>query len=156
MSLRFIPPSAHPSSTTPHLSAPSAPGVHDTLRANLSLTSPAPLKTPSTTVTTTTLQSAHPLEARLAGWRAAEDARRMEGLRRTYGAAEPIRRGLELATVRAGEWRPRALGGSACVHSDILSGRDWEMDWEDVFVGEEMRHVPDFHTEMEHNLRMNW
>ena len=27
------------------------------------------------------------------------------------------------------------LGTSVGVHSDILSGRDCELDWEDVFVG---------------------
>jgi len=80
----------------------------------------------------------------------------MEGLRRTYGIAEPVKRGMELAIVRAGEWRPCALGKSESVHSDVLAGRDWECGWEDVFTGTEMRDLPDFHTEMERRLRMNW
>jgi proteasome maturation protein len=59
----------------------------------------------------------------------------METLRRTYGIAEPVKRGMELHITRMGEWRPQALGGGTPVHSDILSGRDWELGWEDVFHG---------------------
>jgi hypothetical protein len=59
----------------------------------------------------------------------------METLRRTYGIAEPVKRGMELHITRMGEWRPMALGGGTPVHSDILSGRDWELGWEDVFHG---------------------
>jgi hypothetical protein len=59
----------------------------------------------------------------------------MEGLRRTFGMAEPIRRGMELKLTSAGEWRPAALGGASNVHGDILSGRDTEIDWEDVYKG---------------------
>ena len=59
----------------------------------------------------------------------------MEGLRRTFGIAEPVRRGMELSMVRAGEWRGQALGGSAGVSGDILEGRDTTCDWDDIFVG---------------------
>jgi proteasome maturation protein len=59
----------------------------------------------------------------------------MESLRRVYGIGEPVRRGMELRIAGMGEWRPRALGVSAGVHTDILSGRDAEIGWEDVFVG---------------------
>jgi len=74
------------------------------------------------------------------------------------------------------------LGWGSSVSSDILAGRDEEVGWEDIFVGEftqfvpcsdgegngsdemdanmrtgdELRDVPDFHTEMEGRLRMNW
>ena len=60
----------------------------------------------------------------------------MESLRRTFGIAEPVRRGMELKIAGAGEWRPQVLGGPSSVHSDILAGRDCEIGWEDVFVGE--------------------
>jgi len=60
----------------------------------------------------------------------------MESLRRTFGIAEPVRRGMELKIAGAGEWRPQVLGGASGVHSDILAGRDCEIGWEDVFVGE--------------------
>jgi proteasome maturation protein len=79
----------------------------------------------------------------------------MEGLRRTFGMAEPIRRGMELKIAREGEWRPLVLGGGRPgVHEDILSGRDTTLGWEDVFTGTEMRSVPGFHEEMEAKARM--
>jgi proteasome maturation protein len=80
----------------------------------------------------------------------------MEGLRRNFGIAEPIRRGMELKIAREGEWRPAVLGGSqrGGVHEEILSGRDCEIAWEDVFVGDEMRGVPGFHEELERKVRM--
>jgi hypothetical protein len=59
----------------------------------------------------------------------------MEMLRRQFGIAEPVRRGMELKIAAAGEWRPAALGGSSSVHKDILEGRDCEIGWEDVFTG---------------------
>lgn len=63
----------------------------------------------------------------------------MEGLRRTYGIAEPVRRGMELKIVRDGTFRPAVLGGNkgGNLHEDILvlGGRDTEVGWEDVFQG---------------------
>ncbi|KAF2761767.1 proteasome maturation factor UMP1 [Pseudovirgaria hyperparasitica] len=154
MSLRIAPAAAHPSQTNPHNSAPSAPGVHDTLRANLGLT--AAINPSSSQDHLQPLQSSHPLEARLTAWRATQDNLKMQMLRRQYGIAEPVRRGMEMKIVQAGEWRPAALGASAGVHSDILAGRDAEVGWEDVFTtGAEMRDGPDFHTEMEHKLKMH-
>lgn len=102
------------------------------------------------------LQSAHPLEARLVQWRETQDRLKMEMLRRQFGIAEPVRRGMELKIAEAGEWRPSALGGSSGVHKDILQGRDCEIGWEDVFTGNELREVPDFHTEIEKKMKMNW
>lgn len=159
-SLRLVPPLSHPQSTHPELGAPSAPGVHDTLRSNLSLSTPAPKSSSSGHLD---LQSSHPLESRLAQWRAQQDALKMEMLRRQFGIAEPVKRGMELNIVRAGEWRPMCLGGGVGfggggggLHADILAGRDTEIGWEDVFTGDEMRDVPDFHTEMERRFGMNW
>lgn len=68
-------------------------------------------------------------------WRETQDKLKMEMLRRQFGIAEPIRRGMELKTVKEGEWKPAALGGTAGVHRDILEGRDCEIGWEDVFTG---------------------
>jgi proteasome maturation protein len=81
--------------------------------------------------------SAHPLEARLKNWAATQEALRMQLLRRTFGMAEPVRRGMELRIVGAGEWRPACLGGSAGVGADVLRGTDTgdQMAWEDVFTG---------------------
>jgi len=79
----------------------------------------------------------------------------MEGLRRTFGIAEPIRRGMELKITRDGEWRPLVLGGARpSVHEDILAGRDTSCAWEDVFEGSEMRGVKGFHEELEQKVRM--
>ncbi|CAN9166639.1 unnamed protein product [Alternaria alternata] len=155
MSLRFVPNKAHPTQTALETSAPSAPGVHDTLRSRLAQTSIAPTASSSSTAPVA-LQSAHPLEARLTQWRDTQDRLKMEMLRRQFGIAEPVRRGMELKIAEAGEWRPATLGGSSGVHRDILQGRDCEIGWEDVFTGSELREVPDFHTEIEHKMKMNW
>jgi hypothetical protein len=62
----------------------------------------------------------------------------MEMLRRQFGIAEPVRRGMELKIAEAGEWRPAALGGSSGVHRDILQGgaglpfRDREQDEDEL------------------------
>ncbi|KAF7196603.1 Proteasome maturation factor UMP1, partial [Pseudocercospora fuligena] len=149
MSLRIVPAPSHPSITTPNLGAPSAPGVHDTLRANLSLSTSAPkASAPSNTL------SSHPLESRLSQWRTQQENLKMEMLRRQFGIAEPVKRQMELQIVRAGEWRPAVFGATAGLHADILSGRDCEIGWEDVFTGEEMRESVDFHVEMEGRFRM--
>ncbi|OTB14118.1 hypothetical protein K445DRAFT_319307 [Daldinia sp. EC12] len=153
MSLRIVPPSSHSSTfKATNTSAPSAPGVHDTLRhgvgpsstEQLSSAAPAPV-------------SRHPLEARLKAWESTQDALRMESLRRTFGMAEPIRRGMELKITRDGEWRPLALGGGPgvrSVHEDILRGREATLDWEDVFTGEEQRAAVTVHEEMERKLKI--
>jgi len=79
----------------------------------------------------------------------------MEGLRRTFGIAEPIRRGMELKIAREGEWRPACLGNSGPgLHEEILRGTDTGITWEDVFKGDEMRSVPGFHEEVERKVRM--
>ncbi len=81
---------------------------------------------------------------------------RMEMLRRTYGIAEPVRRGMELKITRQGEWRPAALGGSGqpSVHEDILRAREATLDWEDVFTGDEMRGQASVQDEMERKLKI--
>ena len=153
--MRIAPPSGH-TSTHSHLApqtvgAPSAPGIHDTLRSGVG---PSVASTSSTSPSSAT-DSAHALETRLKKWEETQDAMKMEGLRRTFGMAEPIRRGMELKITREGEWRPLALGGGErSVHEEILSGRDASIAWEDVFKGDEMRSVPGFHEEVERKVRM--
>lgn len=153
--MRIAPPSGHSSSHS-HLQAysagaPSAPGLHDTLRAGVGPS----LKATTSSTTNSIPDSAHPLEQRLKNWEATQDALKMEGLRRTFGISEPIRRGMELKIAREGEWRPLVLGGGQRgVHEDILSGRDTEIQWEDVFQGDELRSVPGFHEEVERKVKM--
>ncbi|KAH8895721.1 proteasome maturation factor UMP1 [Thozetella sp. PMI_491] len=150
MSLRFVPAESHASSfshiATREKGAPSAPGLHDTLRAGVG-PNPQDADKPA---------SAHPLEARLKAWEATQENMRMESLRRMYGMAEPIRRGMELKITRNGEWRPAALGGGAAgsVHEDILRGKDESVTWEDVFTGEEQRGAIHVHDEMERKLKI--
>ncbi|KAL3470991.1 proteasome maturation factor UMP1-domain-containing protein [Aspergillus californicus] len=165
MSLRIVPSATNPSQTSntstrqlpnnASKGAPSAPGLPDTLRDNITLQ--APRGEPS--IQTGPATSTHPLEARLLAWRQTQDAMKMETLRRTYGIAEPIRRGMELKIVRDGTFRPAVLGGNSGgnVHEDILvlGGRDAEVGWEDVFHGDDFREPPAFHDEMEKRLRMD-
>jgi proteasome maturation protein len=148
-----IAPAANYSTSHSHLAAqtlgaPSAPGVYDTLRAGVGPTQSSTLNSLP--------DSAHPLEARLKKWEETQDALKMEGLRRTFGMAEPIRRGMELKITREGEWRPLVLGGGGRgVHEDILMGRESSIEWEDVFTGGEMRMIPGFHEEVERKVRMH-
>ena len=146
--MRVIPESNKPSSftATTH-SAPSAPGIHDTLRHGVSQSPYDAAKNAPA--------SNHPLESRLKNWEATQDALRMNTLRRTYGMAEPIRRGMELKIVREGEWRPMALGsGLPSVHEEILRGREDTITWDDVFTGAETRNIPGVHDEMEKKLKI--
>ena len=151
--MRITPASAPATSfthTTKSTSAPSAPGLHDTLRAGV-----GPSSAPTSTNAPAPVDSAHPLEARLKNWDATQEALRMETLRRMFGMAEPIRQGMELKIVRDTTWRPAVLGAAGPgVHEDILRGRDESVTWEDVFTGEESRPVAGFHDEMEKKLKM--
>ncbi len=132
--LRITPSTSHRASTTNLTTiiptsnfskgAPSAPGIHDSIRSSNSDVASA-----------TSTHSAHPLEARLLGWQSTQQSLKMIALRRTFGIAEPVRRGMELNIANSGEWKPKVLGGSAGVHGDILAGRDMEMTWEDVYKG---------------------
>jgi hypothetical protein len=44
---------------------------------------------------------------------------------------------MELKTVREGDFRPSVLGSHGSLHEDILSGRDTEVSWEDVYAGQD-------------------
>lgn len=57
----------------------------------------------------------------------------MESLRRLYGPAEPIKRGMEVKM--CADYRPMVLGGSSDLHKDILEGRDTTIEWEDIYKG---------------------
>ncbi|KAI8623857.1 proteasome maturation factor UMP1-domain-containing protein [Xylariaceae sp. FL1651] len=160
MSMRIVPPAQHSSTFTnvpSSTSAPSAPGVYDVLREGLN-----PASSPSSSTTPSAPVSRHPLEARLKAWELTQENLRMEALRKTYGMAEPIRRGMELKITREGTWRPACLGGvggntgsgSGSVHEDVLMGREATCDWEDVFTGEEQRGALGVHAEMERKLKI--
>lgn len=103
--------------------APSVPALRDTLRSG----GPASMSA--------TLNNKHPLEARLEKWEETQFNMKMENYRRTLGAAEPIRRGMELAVVQATDAAlPRAaLGLGTSAHSDILMNRETSVSWEEVY-----------------------
>ncbi|CAZ84552.1 unnamed protein product [Tuber melanosporum] len=146
MSLRFIPPATSTPATlpAPTASAPSAASIPDTLRAG------------GPTSLASTLNSRHPLEARLAQWDETQEKLKMENLRRMFGVQEVIRRGMEIK-IAGSDWRPAQLGGPSNFHLDILRGVDERIEWEDVFKGNDNTfEMPDFHVEMERKLRMNW
>ncbi|THY09384.1 proteasome maturation factor UMP1 [Aureobasidium pullulans] len=152
MSLRMVPQKGHAQQTALAPSAPAAPGVHDTLRSNQSLNTPH-----NASPAFSAVASSHPLEARLSNWRSTQDSLKMTMLRREFGVGEPVRRGMEVKICQEGEWRPAVLGYKGeGVHEQILSGRDASVDWEDVFNGNETQNAPDFHSEMENKLKMNW
>ncbi|KHJ36132.1 putative 20s proteasome maturation protein [Erysiphe necator] len=133
--------------------APSAPSVKDLLRTGL-----GPTFTPSESATLSEPPvSNHPLEARIKKWEETQEELKMEGLRRTFGIAEPIRRGMELKIVREGSWKPACLGGGLgrSLHEDILMGTDTGCQWEDVFKGDVSRNILGFHEEVERKLGMS-
>ncbi|KAJ5279672.1 hypothetical protein N7478_005044 [Penicillium angulare] len=168
MSLRIAPPTGYSNQTTntttrytrPSKGAPSAPGLPDTLRDKLTLPATAHSSATNNPTASEIPSSTHPLEARLLSWRATQDSMKMESLRRAYGIAEPVRRGMELKIVRDSTFRPAVLGGvkSGNVHEDILvlGGRDTEVGWEEIFQGDDFREPPTFHDEMEKRLGMDF
>lgn len=155
--MRIVPQQSNTTTTQPTLSAPSAPGLPDTLRRNLS---PALGASSSGASQPQQPSSTHPLESRLAAWHSQQQSLKMTMLRRHYGIAEPVRRAMELQIVSAGEWRPATLGagqGSARLHREILEGRDCEIGWEDVFTGEGGEGMGwNFHMEVEARQGMDW
>lgn len=78
--------------------------------------------------------ASHPLENRLKKWDETRHILKMESLRRLYGAAEPVRREMELRIAGA-DYKPAQLGGGTNLHYDILMNRDCTIEWEDIFKG---------------------
>lgn len=127
-------------------SAPSAPALQDTLRTN-----EGPLSIQSK------INNRHPLEARLANWEQTQHDLKMETYRRVFGAAEPIRRTMELKIVE-NDFVPTVVGGQSNIHRDILLGKDTSIDWEDIYTDRDSLGFSElgsgFHTEMEKRMRM--
>ena len=97
----------------------------------------------------------HPLEARLRKWDDTQRVLRQQILRRNLGKAEPIRRDMELKSIRDSQWRPVSIcGPQASIHEDILLGKDDTIDWGDVFGGVDMRLNVEIHVEMETRLNI--
>lgn len=157
----MIPPPSAPTSTaqTPSSqlpTAPSVPGLHDTLRSGLPTLS-------------STLNTSHPLATRLGAWSATQHDLKLEQLRRLHGLGEPLRRALELQDAcDVGGKLMMGVGGLGGgrgavggVHEEILRGRDAEVGWEDVFegvgmVGEGRAAEGGLHGRMERERGMGW
>jgi proteasome maturation protein len=81
----------------------------------------------------------------------------METYRRVFGAAEPIRRTMELKIVE-NDFVPTVVGGQSNIHRDILLGKDTSIDWEDIYTDRDSLGFSElgsgFHTEMEKRMRM--
>ncbi|ODQ64794.1 UMP1-domain-containing protein [Nadsonia fulvescens var. elongata DSM 6958] len=147
-SLRFIPTSSAPStvdSTSYGQGAPSISTLRDTLREG---NGPASISSQ--------LNNRHPLEARVAQWEETQLNMRLENYRRLFGAAEPIRRTMELEIVKNTEFVPSVLERKAAssVHSDILRNKECDVDWEDIYSGAESFKVNDFHSELERKMNI--
>lgn len=80
------------------------------------------------------LNVAHPLEARLQNWEKHQEEMKMEQIRRTFGLAEVVRRGMEIQ-LAGSDFKPQCLGGPSNLHLEILRGTDASCTWEDVFKG---------------------
>ncbi|KAH8164291.1 hypothetical protein CIB48_g3984 [Xylaria polymorpha] len=155
-----------PSPAQQHIHAPATLdfGTVSTRRLRRATTRPQPLGHPSGRVLLLSCCTRIPAPARVPpqAWEATQEGLRMESLRKTFGMAEPIRRGMELKITREGSWRPACLGGgpgptgigSASVHEDVLMGREASCDWEDVFTGDEQRGALGVQEEMERKLKI--
>ncbi|WPK26412.1 hypothetical protein PUMCH_003765 [Australozyma saopauloensis] len=145
-SLRIIPDNSKLSSvstTSQRDASHNVPALPDTLREQQ-----GPLSIASE------VNGRHPLEARLQNWEDAQQTTKLEMYRRVFGAAEPIRRTMELGIVDATDFCPEVMGGPDSMHRDILLNREATVDWEDIYRGgfESGRGGTDFHTEMEKKL----
>lgn len=127
-SLRIVPESSQPSavdSTKFGEGAPSAPGIQDILRSD-----EGPLSIGSK------INNRHPLENRIQNWETTQHELKLEQYRRIFGAAEPIKRTMELKIVEQTDFVPNSLGNASNVHRDILLNKDTSIDWEDIYTGE--------------------
>ncbi|CDK28134.1 unnamed protein product [Kuraishia capsulata CBS 1993] len=114
--------------------------LHDTIRSGDGLLSVA-----------SKVNGRHPLETRLQNWEETQQNARLEQYRRLFGAADPIRRTMDLEIVSQTDFKPAVLGGPANVHLDILKNKDSSIDWEDIYKGDPSS-APDLHTEVERRV----
>jgi proteasome maturation protein len=80
------------------------------------------------------LQSNHPLENRLRSWVSTRDSLQQDMRRRNFGIAAAVRSAWDLQVVKQSMWTPLTLGGGCGVIEDVLTGRDCELSWDDVFT----------------------
>lgn len=81
-------------------------------------------------------------------WEKQQAEVRLETMRRVYGLAEPVRRGMELHIVQQGA-RPALMGSP--VGLDILNNTDLKLDVDDVFRS--MPSDKSLHDDMDRKVR---
>lgn len=86
------------------------------------------------------INNRHPLENRIKNWETTQHELKLEQYRRIFGAAEPIKRTMELKIVEQTDFLPGALGNASNVHRDILLNKDTSIDWEDIYTGMLLNH----------------
>ncbi|AOW05353.1 YALIA101S05e13388g1_1 [Yarrowia lipolytica] len=140
MSLRITPENTSRTQVNPAsfgTGAPSVQGLHDTMRdGQLNIESQ--------------LNGRHPLQARLENWEETQMNMRMQNYKRTFGMGEPIRRTMEMQIVKETTLMPAVVGTPANIHLDILKNKDLDVDWEDVYTGDDQ--PLDFHSELEKRM----
>ncbi len=95
----------------------------------------------------------HPLESRIQKWEENQRNIKLESYKRLFGAAEPMRRTLELQVVEQTDFKPAVLGEAASgIHRDILLNKDADIDWEDIYTDFDSQMPRDFHSEMERKV----
>ncbi|KAG5437461.1 hypothetical protein PCANB_000889 [Pneumocystis canis] len=100
------------------------------------------------------INSQHPLEVVLRGWRCREHELKMESLNRIFGMSEPIRRKMELKILDS-EFRPLIFGGRSNIHHDILTGNDSNIDVDEIFLADEDYSI-ELHDELEKKYLCNY
>lgn len=81
------------------------------------------------------INNRHPLESRIKNWDQTQRDHQLETYRRMFGAAEPIKREMELNIVQENDFKPMLLGGPSNTQRDILLNKDTRLDWEDIYTG---------------------
>lgn len=83
------------------------------------------------------INNRHPLESRLENWEETQSQLRLESMRRIYGIAEPVRRGMELFHCAEGA-RHTGYQMEDGIGMDILRGTDTKLDVSDIWNTREM------------------
>lgn len=95
------------------------------------------------------LNDPHPLESRVANWKANEEEFNLRMLQKTQGLAAPLRRVMDAKIVEQSTFVPSIVGGPSNLSLDILKNEDARLDWEDVYKTES---TIDFHQEMQKRM----
>jgi proteasome maturation protein len=124
-------------------SAPSAPALIDSLRAG------GPVNIVNK------INNRHPIESRILNWESTQQQLKMETYKRLFGAADPIKREMDLEIIHKSEFRPliKGLPLASSIHNDILLNKDTSIDWEDMYPSN-IPSTNDIHSQMESHFKI--